>query len=191
MSKRVCVPLADGFEEIEAVTIIDILRRAKAEVFSAGLNGRSVRGSHGISIDADMTLDDAVNQTWDLIALPGGVPGAPNLAADERVLSLLRQNAEQNRHVAAVCAAPYALDQAGLTMGKHITSHPNWAKKIANGDHIGARTVIDGKMITGQAAGSAMEFAFRLVEALFGPEKVTEINRGVLAALPQANGETE
>ncbi|MFQ6613636.1 MAG: DJ-1 family glyoxalase III [Fidelibacterota bacterium] len=185
MSKRILVPLAEGFEEIEAVTIIDILRRAGAEVITAGLEKRNVTGSHGIKLVADSVIAEETGKTWDAIVLPGGVPGTPNLAQNQALISLLEKTAARGRITAAVCAAPFVLEKSGLTRNRQYTSHPGWAEKMSAGTHTGQRVVIDGKLITGQAAGSAMEFAFRIVEQLFGPEKAVEINQSVLAELSE------
>ncbi|MCF7802502.1 MAG: DJ-1/PfpI family protein [Candidatus Marinimicrobia bacterium] len=180
MEKNVLVPLADGFEEIEAITIIDILRRAGAQVITAGLSVRQVRGSHGIKVTADAVLDDVLDKDFDMIVLPGGVPGAPNLALDERVITLIQRLAREQKYTAAICAAPHVLEKAGVTTGQQVTSHPTWADKMTTAIHTGTRVQKAGRVITGQAAGSAMEFAFQLVAELYGEEKVIEVNRGVL-----------
>ncbi|MCF7808419.1 MAG: DJ-1/PfpI family protein [Candidatus Marinimicrobia bacterium] len=181
--KRVLVPMANGFEEIEAITIIDILRRAGAEVCTAALDKKNVEGSHGLKIITDAVLDDMLTENWDMVVLPGGVPGAPNLMADERIITLLKKQAEDNKTSAAICAAPAVLEKAGLTKDQHVTSHPEWADRMTTAIHTGARVETASQIVTGQAAGSAMEFAFKLVEVLFGPEKVAEVNTGVLARL--------
>ena len=179
--KRVLVPLADGFEEIEAITIIDILRRAGAEVVAAGLKKRNVEGSHGLHLVADNVLAECLSDSWDLIVLPGGVPGTPNLMADSRVLDLIKRHNTHGGLTGAICAAPAVLDEVGITEGKAVTSHPSWSEKIIKGRHTHVRVAEDEDLVTGQAAGSAMEFAFRLVAKLYGPNKVDEINAGVLA----------
>lgn len=181
--KKVLVPLANGFEEIEATTIIDILRRAGAEVVTAGLEKRNVVGSHDIKLIADTVIDEILDSQWDLIVLPGGVPGTPNLADDKRLLSLLKQHAEAMKLTAAICAAPSVLGKAGVTEGQKVTLHPSWADRMTSAIYTGNRVEEDGILITGQAAGSAMEFAFKLVEKLYGAEKVSEVNGGVLAKL--------
>lgn len=180
MSKHVLVPLAEGFEEIEAVTIIDVLRRAGAKVTTVGLGKRNVTGSHGISIIADSVIEDEMNKDWDMIALAGGVPGAPNLSENEYVIKVIQEAAVVGKFIAAVCAAPIVLEKASVISGKNVTSHPSSAQKIISADHQGTRVVVDGNIITGQACGSAMEFAFKLVVALFGSKKVEEINKSIL-----------
>jgi len=181
--KRVLVPFANGFEEIEAITIVDILRRAGAEVCTAALDKKNVEGSHGLKVIADTVLDDAIREDWDMVVLPGGVPGAPTLMGDDRIITLLKRQAEDNKISAAICAAPAVLERAGLTKDQEVTSHPAWAEKMTTAIHTGNRVQTAQQIVTGQAAGSSMEFAFKLVEILFGEEKVQEVNAGVLARL--------
>mgnify|MGYP002630165817 CR=1 FL=1 len=181
--KKILLPLAEGFEEIEAITIIDLLRRAGAKVTVAGLKKRNVQGSHGLKIVADTVLAEVLNESWDMIVLPGGVPGAPNLMDDDRIIKLLQDQAAANKTSAAICAAPAVLEKAGLTGKKKVTSHPAWADRMTTAVHTGERVQVADLLVTGQAAGSAMEFAFKLIETLFGAEKVAEVNAGVLARL--------
>lgn len=181
--KKILVPLAEGFEEIEAVTIIDLLRRAGAKVTIAGLEKRNVKGSHGLKLIADTVIDEILDERFEMIVLPGGVPGAPNLMGDPRIIKLLKEQAVANKSTAAICAAPAVLQAAGLTDQKRVTSHPAWAERMTTAIHTGARVETADLLITGQAAGSAMEFSFKLIETLFGPEKVDEVNAGVLAKL--------
>jgi len=175
----VLIPLAEGFEEIEAVTIIDILRRAGAQVVTAGLYKRNVMGSHGIPVIADSVLEEEKIKNWDMIVLPGGLPGASNLAVHEDVLTLVRDIDGKGKIVAAICAAPVVLEKAGVISGKKVTVHPNSSKEILSGDCRKARVIKDGNILTGQACGSAMEFALELVKVLFGTEKVLEINKNL------------
>jgi len=179
MSKRVLVLLAEGFEEIESVTVIDILRRAGAEVTTAGLTGKSVTGSYQITVIANNLLDEVKDQDFDLIVLPGGMPGANNLKADSRVQDIIQCNEQAGKLIAAICAAPIVLAEAGILKDRKFTIHPSQVNNI----QLSAKdspVEIDRGVITGQAAGAAMKFAFTLVEKLYGPEKVREINRSVL-----------
>jgi 4-methyl-5(b-hydroxyethyl)-thiazole monophosphate biosynthesis len=167
---RVLVPIADGFEEIEAVTTIDILRRAGVEVVVAGLTAGAMTGSHGIEIQPDCTLDEALGEEYDMIVLPGGLPGADNLEGDERVLALVRRMFEQGRYTAAICAAPKVLAAAGVLDGRTATSYPGFLDPAATpGLRISAETVAqDGTVITSRGPGTAMDFALALVENLVG-----------------------
>ena len=117
-TSRVLVPLAEGFEEIEAVTVVDLLRRAGIEVHTASLAGSRVTGSHGIAVEADISIDAADASDYDMVVLPGGMPGSDHLKRDSRVIALLQQFADQGRYTAAICAAPGVLAHAGLLAGR-------------------------------------------------------------------------
>jgi protein deglycase len=168
--RRALVILADGFEETEAVTTIDLLRRGGVEVMVAALTGESARGSHGIAVAADATLDDARGVDYDLVALPGGQPGATNLAADARVLKLVAAHARDGRLVAAICAAPAVLAAAGVLDGRRATAFPGaLAHDAAPGLTLtGDAVVRDAHVITSRGPGTAIDFALALVEALEG-----------------------
>jgi 4-methyl-5(b-hydroxyethyl)-thiazole monophosphate biosynthesis len=168
---RVLVPLAEGFEEIEAVTVIDLLRRAGIEVTVAGLAGRDVRGSHEITVQADATLDDAGGE-FDMIVLPGGMPGAVNLRGDPRIIDRLRRMAADGRYVAAICAAPSVLAHAGVLDGKDATSFPGFldARNAPRTRLSEAAVVVDGQIVTSRGAGTAMDFGLALIELLLGHE---------------------
>jgi len=167
---RVLVPLAQGCEEMEAVTIVDILRRAKVDVTTVGLDAQVVVASRGMRLLPDTTLDAVPEGGWDLIALPGGLPGADHLAADARLTSMLRETAATGGSVAAICAAPKVLAQEGLLNGKRATAYPgcvDWAD-YPEATYTGSAVEIDGKVITSRGPGTAMDFALALVEHLCG-----------------------
>ena len=167
---RVLVPLADGFEEVEAVTIIDLLRRAGIDVVTAALADRRVTGNHGITIEADTTLDHALSEAagFDMIALPGGLPGAKHLQSDPRLLDALRGVVARGAYAAAVCAAPIALAAAGLLEGRRATSFPGFldALQIQGLELSEEPVVIDGPIVTSRGPGTAMDFALALIELL-------------------------
>ncbi len=167
---RVLVPLADGFEEIEAVTTIDLLRRAGIEVIVAGLTQTRVTGSHGIAMEADSVLDDALAEDYDMIALPGGMPGADNLEKDPRIIAILRDMAERERFTAAICAAPKVLAAAGLLDGKRATSYPGFldAARTPGLAVTDATVEQHGHVITSRGPGTAMDFGLALIENLVG-----------------------
>jgi 4-methyl-5(b-hydroxyethyl)-thiazole monophosphate biosynthesis len=179
--KRVLIPLAPGFEEIEAITVIDILRRAGIEVISAGTVPGPITASRQTKHLPDCLLADIVHDHFDMLILPGGQPGTTNLRQDPHLAALLRRV----RPIAAICAAPTILAAYGLLAGKTVTSHPSVRDEIRKvaGTVSEERVVVDGDLITSQAAGTAMEFAFRLVEYLCGLAKVAEVNQGVCARL--------
>lgn len=170
---RVLVPIAQGFEEIEAVTVIDLLRRGGIEVIVASLDGSMVTGSHAITLAPDMGLDQALELELDMVVLPGGLPGADNLEADTRVIDLLRRMADSERFTAAICAAPRVLAAAGVLDGKHATSYPGFLDEGKTpGLRIQDRPVVrDGKVITSRGVGTAMDFALALIESLEGSDR--------------------
>jgi len=173
--KTVLVPLAQGCEELEAVTIIDILRRAGISVVSAGLDAQPVRASRGTVLLPDTTLDEALKRSFDMVALPGGQPGTNNLKADPRIIELVRRMARQDKHVAAVCAAPSVLATAGLLDGKRATSFPRALDPFPSVLQQPAAVVEDGNLITSRGPGTAMDFALTLVERLAGRAKRDEV----------------
>lgn len=166
---RVLVPLAQGCEELEAVTVIDLLRRAGIEVITAGLVAGPVRASRGTVLLPDATLDEVLHDAFDMIVLPGGMPGSEHLRNDARVIGLLRDMAAAGKYTAAICAAPMALHAAGLLEGKHATSFPGVLDQLPGKHHYGTDAVlVDGKIVTSRGPGTAMDFALTLVELLAG-----------------------
>jgi len=168
--KRVLVPLAEGFEELEAVTVIDILRRAGVEVVVASLAGGTVTGSHGIRIAADTPLAALVEQDFDMIALPGGMPGAEHLKNDPRIVGFVHRLHARGRPVAAICAAPMVLAAAGVLNGRRATSYPGFLAGAAETAVTSEAVVVDRNVITSRGPGTALDFALALVEALMGRE---------------------
>lgn len=177
---KVLVPLAQGCEEIEAVTVIDILRRGGIEVISAGLDDLPVLASRGVLLLPDTTLDLALQQNFDMIVLPGGQPGTNNLKAEPRIIALLQKMAQQGKYVAAICAAPSVLATAGLLDGKRATSFPTCLDSYPNVTRQNAAVVEDGKLITSRGPGTAMDFALTLVERLAGKTKRDEVEAGLV-----------
>jgi len=166
--KRVLVPLAEGFEELEAVTIIDMLRRAGIEVIVASLAGSPVRGSHGIELAADATLDEVSRQEFDLVALPGGMPGATNLRDDPRIIAIIRRLHASGGRIAAICAAPMVLASAGVLKGRRATCYPGVLEHAADLTLVDEPVVVDDGLITSRGPGTALDFALELVAQLQG-----------------------
>jgi 4-methyl-5(b-hydroxyethyl)-thiazole monophosphate biosynthesis len=168
----VLVPLAQGCEELEAVTIIDLLRRAGITVISAGLDAQPVKASRGTVLLPDTTLDQVLTQDFDMIVLPGGQPGSDHLRDDPRIQQKLKQLSSADKYVAAICAAPRALAQAGLLDGRRATSFPGSLEgsPAENLQYLNEPVVIDGKLITSRGPGTAMDFALTLVELLLGKD---------------------
>jgi len=181
----VLVPLAQGCEELEAVTVIDLLRRAGITVVTAGLDKEPVKASRGVVLIPDTTLDEAAKQSFDMIVLPGGLPGADHLNNDPRIHKLLKDMQQQGKYTAAICAAPKVLADAGLLANKLATSYPGVLEKMQVPDmqFIDAPVVKDGQVITGRGPGTAMDFALELIETLVG----RETRDNVEAALVRAN----
>jgi len=179
---KVLVPLAPGFEEIEAITVIDVLRRANVEVVVAGVEEGPLEGSRGIRVVPDTTLE-AVSGEFDLIAIPGGARAAERLREDERLSRLLVEQREKGRYLAAICAGPTVLSELGILEGRRATGHPSVLSLLRAGKAVTDRVVHDDRIVTSRSPGTAMEFAFKLVEILVGSKKAEEVNRGVLAKL--------
>lgn len=176
---RVLVPLAQGCEELEAITITDLLVRAGIDVTTAGLDDRPVTASRGTTIIPDTSVDAVRDQLFDLIVLPGGLPGADNLRDNENVQALLRRHAGEGKYIGAICAAPKALAAAGLLKNKTATAYPGVLEALGN-DLIDVRNTpveIDGNIVTSRGPGTAMDFALTLIELLAGPEKREEVDR--------------
>jgi 4-methyl-5(b-hydroxyethyl)-thiazole monophosphate biosynthesis len=171
----VLVPLAQGCEELEAVTVVDLLRRAGVHVVTAGLDNAPVRASRGVVLVADMTLDEALKQEYDMVVLPGGLPGADHLDGDPRIRGLLRTMADSGRYTAAICAAPKVLASTGLLEGKKVTSFPGVLDAFADLDYRSDPVVQDGRLITSRGPGTAMDFALTLIENLLGMDKRNEV----------------
>ena len=178
----VLVPLAQGCEELEAVTIIDLLRRAGADVLTAGLDAQPVTGAHRVMITPDTTLEEALDRDFDLIVLPGGLPGADNLKNDERIVECVKKMADAGKLTAAICAAPIVLEKAGVLSGKKATSYPGFLDEMGLPDvtYTGAAVEKDGNVITSRGPGTAMDFALDLIAALYDVETRDKIEAALV-----------
>ena len=177
--KSVLVLFADGSEELETVTVVNILRRAGISVTLAGLEAGALRGSRGIVLVPDTTLDDALQHSYDMVVLPGGQPGTDNLKADKRVLNCCGKWRMQGKYVTAICAAPSVLATAGLLDGKQATGFPGTLDAFPQVMQRSSAVVEDGKLITSRGPGTAMDFALTLVERLAGKEKRLAVEAGL------------
>jgi protein deglycase len=178
---EVVVPLAQGFEEIEAITIVDVLRRAGLDVVIAGLKPGACQGSHGISVMPDCSIDEIDASAVRMVVLPGGMPGAATLRDDARVIRLLKTAAEREAYTAAICAAPIALAAAGLHKGRKVTSYPGFGKDLGGATYVEDRVSVDGKVVTSRGPGTAMEFALTLVKLLKDERAQKELKQALLA----------
>ena len=180
MTKHVLVPLAQGIEEMEAITIIDVLRRADAQVTAASVDTPDIKAARGTRITADCLISECLDQTFDLIVLPGGIPGAENLKNSIELADLLKNQARSKRYYGAICASPaVVLHHHGLVTPGAVTCHPGFTHMIDNGNTEDLDVVVDGNCITSRGAGTALAFALRLVELLFSREKVQEVRGGL------------
>lgn len=178
--------LADGFEEIEALTPVDLLRRAGVEVVTVGITGKTVTGSHGIAVSADVSADEALSmlkggKSPEMIVLPGGMPGAATLDASSVVDTFIDAAEKANAYIAAICAAPMILGKRGLLRGRQATCFPGFEEYLEGATHMDVHTVTDGRYITGRAMGAATEFALALVKALKGEGAADFLRAAVFA----------
>ncbi|CAN1271647.1 Protein DJ-1 homolog B [Linum perenne] len=192
-AKKVLVPIADGTEPMEAVITIDVLRRAGADVTVASV-GKELRveAAHGVKIIADSLVSNCVDDVFDLIALPGGIPGATNLRDCKELENMVKKQATDGRPYAAVCASPaVALGSWGLLKGLKATCYPSFMEQLqSSATAVESRVQQDGIVITSRGPGTTMEFAVALVEQLYGKEKAAEVS-GPLVLVPIANGSEE
>ena len=177
---RACVLLAPGFEEIEAVTIIDVLRRAQIETVAVAVGSKSVQGSHGIALLGDVTLEQAATEPWDVVVLPGGMPGAKNLRDSPEVQALIRAQLAAKGRLAAICAAPIALSAAGALQGRKATSYPSFQGELSCAEYLEDPVVVDGPIITSRGPATALRFALKLVGELCGQEREAAVGKAML-----------
>lgn len=178
--KTALVLFAEGSEELEAITIVNILRRAAVSVTLAGLTAGALRGSRGVTLMPDTTLDAVLRDSYDMIILPGGQPGTRHLKADDRVLKLLQRMASEGKYLAAICAAPSVLAAAGLLNGKRATCYPTCLDDYPEVHLQSAAVVEDGNVITSRGPGTAMDFALLLVERLADEARRHEVEAGLV-----------
>ncbi len=177
---KVLVLLATGFEEIEAITVIDILRRASIETTVAGLDGELITGSHHLQIKCDTILAKIDQQEYSHLVLPGGQPGTKNLRNDPRVLELVTNFYKQKKIVAAICAAPTVLQAAGILAGKSITSYPAERQNLTFSNYSEDKVVHDNNIITSRGVGTSIDFALALVENITSRETRRTIAEKIL-----------
>ena len=179
---KVLVPLAQGCEELEAITITDLLVRANIEVVTAGLDEAPVTAARGTKIIPDTHIDTLIDKAFDMVVLPGGLPGADYLDNDPRIQNLLVKMASAEKYTAAICAAPKVLASAGLLDNKKATSYPGVIDKMSiNGLSYQQQAVVqDGKVITSRGPGTAMDFSLELIEVLVGKDKRVEVENALV-----------
>jgi protein deglycase len=178
---KVAVLFAEGFEEIEAVTPVDILKRAGVDTLMVGLDNSEVCGSHGVVFKMDCLLEDIFVDELDMLVLPGGLPGSYHLRDSERVIELVCDFHALKKYIGAICAAPIVLEKAGILEGKRVTSYPAMKEEITSCDtYTGNRVEIDGNIITSRGAGCAFEFSFALLGVLGLADRVVELKKAMI-----------
>ena len=175
--------IATGFEEIEASTIVDILRRCGVNVTVVGLVPHLVEGAHGMKFAPDARIDEVVVTNFDAVVCPGGIPGYENLRNDPRVIAMIREGFTSNKLVAAVCAAPAVLSDAGVLEGKACTIYPGMEDELKKGGGVPKKNlvVVDGNIITSKGPATALLFALRLAEKLIGKKATEKVRKETLA----------
>ncbi len=176
----ITVLLADGFEEIEALTPVDMLRRAGKKVVTVGITGKTVTGAHGIPVIADCEPKDLPHGKIECLILPGGMPGTKNLDESPETDALINRTLSDGGRLAAICAAPSVLGKRGLLRGKKATCYPSFERFLEGATHSTEKVVTDGNVTTSRGAGTAMDFALELVSLLVSPEKSEELGAGVI-----------
>ena len=179
--KNVYLFLADGFEEIEALATVDVLRRAGVKVTTVSINPTEmVNGAHGIPVVADALFADCSYNEADMLVLPGGMPGAANLDAHEGLRAAISAHAEAGKWLAAICAAPMVYGHMGLLNGKKATCYPGFEGELVGATYTAAPVEKDGNIITGKGPAVVLPFAYALAEALVGEEVVAQVKAGML-----------
>lgn len=179
--KKVLVLLAEGFEMVEALSVVDVCRRAKVKCDTCGLITKEVKSSHGVTVLADIVFENGNLIDYDALVIPGGMPGSTNLRDDARVIELVKEYNSSRKIVAAVCAAPIVLAEAGIITGKKVTSYPGFEGELDNSIYIEDEVVVvDENIITSRGAGTSLEFGLEILRKLGYEEKAEEIKEGMM-----------
>ena len=172
--------LGTGFEETEAIAPLDLIRRAGLEIQTVGLNGKIIYGSHGIGVEADITIEELNATDLEMVILPGGLGGVASIKACDKALDVIRAAYESDKYTAAICAGPTILAQLGITDGKKATCYPGCESQMGNAEMVNAAAVTDGKVITGTSAGCAVPFGLALIAALKGQDAADAIAKQIV-----------
>ena len=176
---RALVPLVDGFEELEAIAVIDLLRRAGVSVITAGVAGRQATGSHAITVQCDSTLDDELPRTFSAFVVPGG-PGVAKLVEHEGLRDALKRQAAAGGLIAAICAAPLVLHAAGLLNGRRVACHPSVEARLTGATILHQAVVVDGRIVTSRGAGTAVPFALAVAGELVGRQASDDVAKAII-----------
>lgn len=176
---KIAVILADGFEEIEALTVVDVMRRAGETCHMVSIKDLSVTGAHNITVQADTVISEKIKE-YDLLVLPGGMPGSANLKNDLNVISLVKHFNDNNKIIGAICAAPIILAEANIIKGRNITSYPGYEDELSESNYIDNKLVIiDDNIITSRGPATAIEFSYQLLEKL-GNKSYVNLSDGMM-----------
>ena len=167
--------LAEGFEEIEALATVDVLRRSQLDVQTVGVGGRRIRGAHGIEVTADILDQEWTADELEAVVLPGGMPGTRNLEQSETVTKMITDCYQAGKTIAAICAAPSILGHMGLLNGRRAVCFPGYEQELSGAEIVSEPVVADGNIITSKGAGTANHFAFALVASLLGQERADSL----------------
>ena len=181
MNKKVCVFLADGFEEIEGLTVVDLLRRVGVEVTCASIMGeKMIHGAHGIDVMADAMFDEVVYDEQDMVVLPGGLPGTTYLGEHEGVCQVVRAFDEKGKYIAAICAAPTVFGNLGLLKGREATCYPSMAEELKCAKYLAQPVVVSDHIITSRGMGTAIDFSLKIIELLLDKETADTLGRAIV-----------
>lgn len=182
MTKKVCVFLADGFEEIEGLTVVDLLRRAGVQVTTVSITGQTtIHGAHKIDVQADEVFEEIkAYDEYDMLVLPGGMPGTLHLKEHQELGDVLKQFYTQKKYIAAICAAPIVFGKYGFLQGKKATSYPGFEEELVGAEYVTDAVVVSDSVITSRGMGTAIPFSLALIEQLLGNEKATEIGKSII-----------
>ncbi|MDE7310073.1 MAG: DJ-1/PfpI family protein [Eubacterium sp.] len=178
---KIAVFFADGCEEIEGLTVVDMLRRAEQEVVSVSVTGsREIHGSHQITFFADTTFEEAGMDAFDGVVLPGGAVGTANLGAHEGVVAVIKKFAEEGKLVAAICAAPSVLGANGILQGRRAACHPGWEEKMVGAEPVFENAVTDGNIITSRGMGTSIDFSLAILAKLADEDVISKVKKGIV-----------
>lgn len=178
---KVLVFLADGFEEVEALTVVNYLRRASIEVDTVSIGEKAVKGAHDIIVTADKLLSEVDSVAmYDAVVIPGGIPGATNLRDNDRVIEIVKSLDKEDKLLAAICAGPIVLQKAGVIKDKDVTSYPGFEDELPDCNYMEASVVKDGNIITSRGPALAVDFAIEIISYLSEDRKIKEFKKGIL-----------